>query len=131
MNSNPVEPTLVPAISSGSVSYTTSAADRPKLSFSGASDCGAKMDEKSFSVFDDIPPILTTDVAREFATIMKNITSTSEEWERRVNALRMIRGLLNGGVLPEQREAWMLHMKPLADPFCATLRDLRSAVMRE
>ncbi|VDQ05290.1 unnamed protein product [Trichobilharzia regenti] len=61
--------------------------------------------------------------------IKDTLTGNPEEWEKRVDALKMLRAVVANGAL--QYEEFFTLLKTLESPVDLSLRDLRSSVVRE
>ncbi|CAH8856051.1 unnamed protein product [Trichobilharzia szidati] len=114
---------------SSSVTGGTSVRKRSTGDTQGAGAVDEEVFRQSF-----IPSMsISVSSAKELSEIINRIkdtlTGNPEEWEKRVEALKMLRAVVANGAL--QYEEFFTLLKTLESPVDLSLRDLRSSVVRE
>ncbi|XP_018494292.1 CLIP-associating protein 1 [Galendromus occidentalis] len=117
-----------PALSA--LASKSSATAKPKTQSAGPA---GSVDEESFiEAFSDVPRINVFS-ARELEQHLSNIRSTISnadvEWEKRLNALRMIRSLVIAGA--KDYDEFLPALKTLESSLQSCVKDLRSQIVRE
>lgn len=122
-----------PPITPSSLSLST----RSKLSSikkpnSTNSQAGAIDEDTFIASFEDVPVVQIfssrdlEDNLKKYHNIIENV---NEDWSKRVDCLKKIRSLIVAGAL--KYEEFYFHLNQLLPPFQASLKDLRSQVVRE
>ncbi|XP_034257106.1 CLIP-associating protein 1-A isoform X3 [Thrips palmi] len=99
---------------------------------SAAGQAGAMDEEQFMRLFEDCPQVQLFS-ARELEDHLNQIRETiadqTKDWSKRVDALKKIRSLLVAGAA--NFEELYVHLRLLEHPFQASIKDLRSLVVRE
>ncbi|CAF0866949.1 unnamed protein product [Adineta steineri] len=69
------------------------------------------------------------DVENQLTNVRETLADTNNDWEKRVEALKRLRSIVAGGA--DQYEEFFRSLRQLDLPLVATVRDLRSQIVRE
>ncbi|CAF1691226.1 unnamed protein product, partial [Adineta ricciae] len=69
------------------------------------------------------------DVENQLSTIRDTLADTNNDWEKRVEALKRLRSIVTGG--GDQYDEFFRNLRQLDLPLVATVKDLRSQIVRE
>ncbi|KAK9504374.1 hypothetical protein O3M35_010721 [Rhynocoris fuscipes] len=126
--------------SSSSLPYTVSKLARmgslrrtkSATSGSGGTQAGAVDEEGFIKAFESVPTVQifsARDLDENLNKIRQTISDTNQDWNKRVEAIKKIRSLLLAGA--NNYEEFYTHLRLLDPPFQASVKDLRSQVVRE
>lgn len=99
---------------------------------SAAGQAGAMDEEQFMRLFEDVPQLQlfsSRELEDHLNQIRETIADQTKDWSKRVDALKKIRSLLVAGAA--NFEELYVHLRLLEHPFQASIKDLRSLVVRE
>lgn len=99
---------------------------------SAAGQAGAMDEEQFMRQFEDVPQVQlfsSKELDEHLNQIREVIADQTKDWSKRVDALKKIRSLLIAGAA--NFEELYVHLRLLEHPFQASIKDLRSLVVRE
>lgn len=101
-------------------------------SFRSKTLSGAVDEDTFFRSFEDVPTVqiyYAKEVAEQLKNIQEIISDPNKDWNKRTDALKKIRSLILAGAT--NYEEFYIGLKQLDIPLQATIKDLRSQVVRE
>lgn len=91
------------------------------------------VDEESFAdAFTDVPPISVfsaRELDQQLANVRATISNADADWNKRLNALKLIRSLVVAGA--KDYDEFLPALKTLELPVQSCVKDLRSQIVRE